>query len=256
MANHLMHESGRGISLSGFADHSGTGPERFVYERKAAANYARRFGLCRNPEYLTFNKRIDRIKYFMVRRARLGNDCANYISQALYTGGIPMDDIWYYREQRYEPFLPRIFGSLLYRKPSGTITLSAKEYCFSAAWVGIASQYTYFTNQANGYVDGEIITIAAEDEMKDNADNGMLRVGDLIYFFSIKKGIYHSAMITGFEDGRILYSGHDDSRSDHPVSFSSESKYQSVHVIRIKDSFDSATQRAIEDIFPKKEDSG
>ncbi|MDR3344667.1 MAG: amidase domain-containing protein [Oscillospiraceae bacterium] len=56
------------------------------YNREAAVRYAHEWVYRRNPKYYDFSQ--------------IGGDCTNFISQALFAGGIPMDkkpDGWYYR---------------------------------------------------------------------------------------------------------------------------------------------------------------
>lgn len=56
------------------------------YDRAAAVAYARAWALGRNPAYADFSE--------------MGGDCTNFISQALYAGGCPMNETrdagWYY----------------------------------------------------------------------------------------------------------------------------------------------------------------
>lgn|GEM_PF-4450796 len=57
------------------------------YDRRAAAGYARRWAMGRNPRYWNFTG--------------MGGDCTNFVSQCLYAGGCRMNftrDLgWYYR---------------------------------------------------------------------------------------------------------------------------------------------------------------
>ncbi|MDR1408821.1 MAG: amidase domain-containing protein [Oscillospiraceae bacterium] len=56
------------------------------YDRRAAVRYAHEWVYRRNPQYYDFSE--------------LGGDCTNFVSQALFAGGISMDktpDGWYYR---------------------------------------------------------------------------------------------------------------------------------------------------------------
>jgi len=56
------------------------------YDRQAALHYAQYWVYRRNPKYYDFSG--------------IGGDCTNFVSQALFAGGIPMDftrNGWYYR---------------------------------------------------------------------------------------------------------------------------------------------------------------
>ncbi|RXI44924.1 hypothetical protein DP145_11645 [Clostridium tetani] len=51
------------------------------YDGIAAAKYAVKYAINYNPEYQDYNGR--------------GGDCTNFISQCIYAGGIPTDNVWY-----------------------------------------------------------------------------------------------------------------------------------------------------------------
>jgi len=58
-----------------------------AYNRRAAAEYARKWALSRNPAYFNFDE------------YNLGGDCTNFVSQCLFAGGAPMSlkGGWFYK---------------------------------------------------------------------------------------------------------------------------------------------------------------
>lgn len=58
-----------------------TSASAYTYSKKDAVQYADQYALNPNENaYRTFS-----------------GDCANYVSQCLYAGGIPQDDVWFYK---------------------------------------------------------------------------------------------------------------------------------------------------------------
>lgn len=55
----------------------------YTYSYTDAVAYAQRYATSYNPAYENYNS--------------IGGDCANFVSQCLYAGGLPMTDKWYYR---------------------------------------------------------------------------------------------------------------------------------------------------------------
>jgi len=53
------------------------------YDVDAAINYSDKYAVSYNPSYSNYNS--------------IGGDCANYVSQCLFAGGIPMTDGWYWK---------------------------------------------------------------------------------------------------------------------------------------------------------------
>ncbi len=55
----------------------------YTYSYQNAVAYANRYALSYNPAYENYNS--------------IGGDCANFVSQCLYAGGLPMTDKWFFR---------------------------------------------------------------------------------------------------------------------------------------------------------------
>jgi hypothetical protein len=62
------------------------GDDKMTYNRRRAVEYAHKWAMARNPQYLDFHG--------------LGGDCTNFVSQCLLAGGFPMNGRggmgWYY----------------------------------------------------------------------------------------------------------------------------------------------------------------
>lgn len=59
-------------------------PVSFTYDYKKAVAYAEQYAMNYNPAYNNYNS--------------VGGDCANFVSQCLYAGGLPMTDGWMYQK--------------------------------------------------------------------------------------------------------------------------------------------------------------
>ncbi len=89
-----------------------------IYDRKAAAEYARRWALSRNPAYFDFSA--------------LGGDCTNFASQCIFSGA----------------------GVMNYTQIFGWYYINANNR--TPSWTGVNELYTFLvTNTGNGPVGRE-----------------------------------------------------------------------------------------------------
>lgn len=137
------------------------------YMRDRAVEYALRYGISPNKNYIFFNVIGDG-----------GGDCTNFISQCLYAGGAPMD---------YDGIRP-----WWYKK--GT-TDSHKSDSWSLTWSVAHSLYWCLK------VRGENSRGLKGIEVKNMEQ---LELGDLIQYENYKGIIYHTAIITSYvyENGK------------------------------------------------------
>ncbi|KHD37010.1 methylase [Clostridium acetobutylicum] len=140
------------------------------YSRTSAVKYALTYGLTPNPNY----------RYFPLINDKSG-DCANFISQCLFTGNAPMDfnkvRPWWYKKG-----LNRALDT------------------WSISWSVAHSLYYYLRENAeknSSYTKGIEITNKKE-----------LEVGDLIFFQDKKGLIFHSTIVTSFSNGEPLITQH------------------------------------------------
>jgi cell wall-associated NlpC family hydrolase len=142
------------------------------YNHEAAVNYAVKFALHPNPIY----------RYFPLRGNSSG-DCANFLSQCIFTGGAPMSynskNQWWYN--RNTP--------LNINDDSWSISWSVAHSLF---WL---LKINYKSN-LSGPKGLEVSTA------------NLLQPGDLIFFEDGKGLIFHSAIVTSSVGGTPLISHH------------------------------------------------
>ena len=158
-----------------------------TYNRNNALNYAR-LNYYRKQETSMF-------RYYGGR----GGDCANFVSQCLYFGGIKMSNGWFFEK------IP--FG----------------HDKWTASWVSAPDQYKYF--RLWGFTK-YIITIDREDYFDRHCLKAMIthygiKGGDLMYMdFDGDGKIDHATMITGYSWGTELYfTAHSDPKYGFPVKY-------------------------------------
>jgi hypothetical protein len=134
----------------------------FEYDRDAAVAYAFRWQQpYRNPAFPDYKER----------------NCANFVSQTLHAGGIPMAGEWSSRKRWH-----------------GHIA--------SRAWTKASTNFEHVSTRF-----GRATHHVSSSDIADLAKGGTVRPGDVIYFSesSKSKDIYHSAVIVKVEDGEIFY---------------------------------------------------
>ena len=104
-----------GVDYSGHAT-------RFIYSRNSARSYAEKWSHSRNPLYYSY---------------RVG-DCANFVSQCLYAGGIVMTEQWHsYRYNNNLTWLSFLPNNTRYN------------WDVSSAWSLVRNHYDYFNKHKN-----------------------------------------------------------------------------------------------------------
>jgi hypothetical protein len=130
-------------------------------------------------------------------------------------------------------------GAALFKRPNGEATAHSYDYDFSSAWSMANSQFEYFSNPNNGFINGEVIRIGTIAEMDDAVRNKNVQIGDMVYWGN-DESVHHAAMITGFSKDEktdkmvILYSAHTESRSDEKIT-AKQLEDENIYIIRIKD---------------------
>lgn len=71
-------------SLTPFSTAFGIRTMNYTYSYQDAVAYADKYATSYNPAYPNYNS--------------IGGDCANFVSQCLYAGGLPMTDGWFFRD--------------------------------------------------------------------------------------------------------------------------------------------------------------
>ena len=177
------------------------------YDYNKAVNYLHKWYLWRNKKY-----------YFYAR-----GDCANFISQCLFAGGIPMDNTWYSRRYKKDYTFSYTF----------TWMRNNENYIWDvgASWRLAHAHFLYFSNPSNKYTYGTIM-INSANKIAEYAKRYNLRRGDIVYFAK-KQGdeIYHVAMITSIKNNDILYGGHTNPCFDR--SLAKNMKGCCIYIVRV-----------------------
>lgn len=144
-------------------------------------------------------------------------DCANFVSQCLFAGGLRMNDHWYSK------------------KTTKDVCTLIEETTFnvSEVWCLANKQYKYFSNPDNGYINGDVLKFKSP-EIAYYANNGGIQAGDLLYFAGENgDNPHHATIVTKVEGGDIFYAGHTNERFDYSLTSANSNEY--FFVIRLFD---------------------
>ena len=175
------------------------------YDRNAALNYAEQYANGQNPEYFDYSPQ----------------DCANFVSQCLHAGSVPMTLEWYF-----------YFICNPYKIQS-------------VSWTGAPEHYQYFLNNRN-MSNGEIIEFTSQTEMETALRNHTYNIepGDIMYLNSFypeidKQG--HTTIIShvvsdNFEN-TIRYCAHSGQANDKSISetFWAGSPNGKIYIVHMRD---------------------
>lgn len=173
------------------------------YSASKVVEYARKYAIWPNiSDY-----------YFYPR-----GDCANFVSQCLYAGGIPMTNGWY-----------------CYNRNKSR----------SDSWTLVTHQFKYFAGSK--YSKGFSCFFIPSKENKSaihNMVNSICRsanIGDVMYFDTKRDGIEkisHATIITSEVRGDLKYSAHTTARKDYSLKKSLlKGSIEAVYIIRIRGNF-------------------
>ena len=182
------------------------------YNRCLAVGYAHNWAKGRNKNYYSYSDR--------------GGDCANYVSQCLFEGGIPMSEQWYsYRTNHHD-----ILGILEALNHNW-----AYDYDNSLAWRSASDLYNYLSdNYSTGMVE-----VTNDSDLELLIRNNNIRIGDTMFFDADADGIpNHATIISMVLDNEIGYSAHTESRSDEPIgTFFKQHPSGKIYTLLMKDCF-------------------
>ncbi|ADU23853.1 amidase domain-containing protein [Ruminococcus albus] len=162
-----------------------------IYDRNAAYEYSQKY-------YNTFNSEYPRID----------SDCANFVSQCVYAGGMQMNSLWYVKKNNLFDYITTVWGDRAQ-------DLSLK---WSLKWTDAEAQYKYFKETYSiAYYK-----INRGDSISDFVQNHLeIKVGDTLYFHNVhkpKKEVTHATIISKIDDSEIYYAGHSNPASMTPLS--------------------------------------
>ncbi|MDO4556891.1 MAG: DUF1906 domain-containing protein [Lachnospiraceae bacterium] len=185
------------------------------YNRQAAREYAQ-----------IWNDDTNRAEYYYYQHG----DCANFVSQCLVAGGIPMNDAWYSHK----------YGNQIEveQDPENT-TFDVGE-----PWRLANQEYQYFKAIECGYRNGDVIEITNREEIsgvlaKCAAEGNPIQMGDLMYFAHKGKGedgVHHATMISYADLSCIKYTAHTSPKFDEDVTNSDYIDKDDMFIIRMHES--------------------
>jgi len=206
--------TGQGILGCNMFAYCGNNPVRSLdtsgnYDRDAIVDYANQWVYGSNTSYYHYR-----------------TDCANFVSQCLFAGGISYTEDWYSFRS------PKLTNNII----DGIKAFFHNNYRYdweiSESWRLAKKQYEYFSEPTNGFINGAIITISSSTQIASIAANGGIQPGDLLYF-SNHNGVHHATIVTMVDTEMIYYSGHTNSALNKPLS--SGIGNDTVYIIRIFD---------------------
>lgn len=168
------------------------------YSSSKAVSYARKWATKRNSAYASYP-----------------SDCTNFVSQAVYAGGISMrkprtikhgvtqtTSYWYSKKHKF----------------TGTTGRVSYEYDVSTSWMRVSDLYKYAISHG-----AKAISCSTLSSLQNKA-----KPGDIV---QLKKNgsWHHSIIITGGSKGNRTYCGHSRNRKDQPVKgLNKESAYRII----------------------------
>ncbi len=191
------------------------------YDRDAVVNYCNTFHTIPNPLY----------GYF------IRGDCANFASQCVHAGGLPMNDEWYFEKNII------IDLNAIYSLPLEVIYTACyllnENANYSRAWTVAYDNYEYFSGNKNVSF-GEVLEFNSKVEMQDAIANGNynIQAGDLMYM-QWEECPSHATIIDDVDyiNNTLKYSAHTEPRNKKDVieSFWNSSPNGKLYVVRVKD---------------------
>jgi len=135
------------------------------YNRNNAIKYAQAWYNRRNQRYYSYT-----------------TDCANFVSQCLYAGGIKMTNSWH----SYKTFN---LNKHLFDPRSIISYKFWYDWDVTRSWRLAADQYNHFSSKTNNYIYGNVVKFE-KSTIKHAANNCKVKKGDLLYFVK-KTLLYH-----------------------------------------------------------------
>ena len=194
------------------------------YDRDAAIAYAKKW----SGKDSVFNRWFNYIANMRnTEYYSYSANCANFVSQCLFNGGIPMNEEWHsYKEFNLEKHL-RDIRSII-----------SSNYWYdwdiTEAWRLAQQQYDYFSDKDNGFINGEVIRISNVDEISNVIKENDIKIGDLLYWSSDSgESVHHATMISRINNDDILFTGNTSSQFD--ASLKEKLQNETVLIVRIND---------------------
>lgn len=194
------------------------------YDRNAVVDYCSTYHQIPNPLYGYFVR----------------GDCANFASQCIHAGGVPMNDSWYFRKSIIiDPMilLPP-WGPMIFQMEATYYLLNGNAE-YSSAWSVAFDNYEYFGgNDDISY--GEVLEFDSKEEMQNaiSNDNYNIQPGDLMYM-QWGDSPSHATVIdkVNYSENTLKYSAHTMARNESDVirTFWNASPEGKLYIVRLRD---------------------
>lgn len=186
------------IGIDGIAQQE-KGKVKYAYSPKKAVEYAMKYALNHNPAYPSYKG--------------VGGDCANFISQALHAGGMPM------------------IGSNAASLKSWFCRSRNKwdVKLISSTWRGASAFSQYWMANANGFKDFSSTSFENINSFRKVYDYAVR--GDAISLLSSSKIAYHTLIVVDYNNGDLICAAHSDDSNN--LSLLSEEPNGGVRVYKM-----------------------
>lgn len=139
------------------------------------------------------------------------SDCTNFVSQAVYAGGMAMKKPTYFTNGIWET--TSYWYSVRYSMPNYSYA-----WYESTSWVRVTDFYTYWAKTQNVVASSSASTIINN-----------VNVGDVVQLKRSSDGSwYHSMIVTKKADGTIYLSGHTNNTLDKPIKDIPAAEYRVI----------------------------
>ena len=149
-----------------------------LYNREAAYIYSQLF-------YDNYNSYYPRMKK---------GDCANFVSQCIFAGGLEMNEEWH--------MIKRSIFEKINPEPSSLW------FSWTKTWTMANEQYHYFKE----HYGVQTYIIYPDDSISEFVSNHNIQKGDLLYFNekneSEEQDVHHASIISSVKNGDIYYAAH------------------------------------------------
>lgn len=170
-------------------------------------------------------------------------NCANFVSQCLYASGLDMTEDWYMEDKVPLPLrlAEKTYGRIFHTDsdPGSAVAMTGQKY--SLTWASASKQYKFFSNPANGYMEGTVIKASSLKEYDAIVKSGVIEAGDLLYWDEDGDGnINHATILTEVNGDGLSFAGNTNRRFDKDVREPFENhlaeKPAALYFVRLKDS--------------------
>lgn len=131
--------------------------------------------------------------------SRIGGDCTNFASQCIFAGAKVMN---------FTPVLGWFYRSANDR---------------TASWTGVEYLYNFLTGNTDG-----------EGPYAEEVPLDRLEVGDIVQLGRATGDFYHSPVVVGVSNGRILVAAHSYDAFGKPLSSYTFEKARGIHILGVR----------------------